>query len=313
MINYLKIIRPINLGIIVLTQVFLYFFIIKTYLGLGNVEPAMNYLDLAMLVLSTVLIAAGGNVINDYYDIEADESNKPGKQIAGKLIPMKNLWIYYWVLSTLGVLIGLYQAFKIDFIQLGFIFPVVAIMLWLYSSRYQKTVLYGNLMVAFMSAMVILILWLFEFFTLKTDPIHFVEAMKQITYLHYVVTGYAVFAFLVSLVREIVKDVEDVEGDRRVEAKTFPIVFGNTKSRNLAMVVHILAMLILGVCQYYLYLENLILVFWYLMLAVQLLFLFVLFQLTSARTKKDFHFLSNAYKMIMLAGILSMQLFYISY
>jgi len=310
---YIKIVRPANLGIIVLTQLLLRFCVIETYFGLGATVSALGYFDLALLILSTLLIAAGGYVINDYYDREIDMSNKPGDVIAGQQISVNKILKYYWALTALGVMTGFYLAIKIEYFILGFIFPAVAILLWFYSSTYQEKVLLGNVMIVSLSALVIVVLWLFEFFALKAEPIRFVEAMKQIGYLHAIVAGYALFAFFVSLAREIVKDIEDQDGDVKGGYKTLSIVYGIANAKRVTIAIHLVTMVLLGGCMFLLYQEKLMLVFWYLMCAVQLLFLFVLYHLIISREKKDFHFLSNAYKIIMLAGILSMQLFYISY
>jgi 4-hydroxybenzoate polyprenyltransferase len=168
-------------------------------------------------------------------------------------------------------------------------------------------------MIALLSAMVILVLWLFEFFALKNDPLRFVDVMKQIPVLQLIVAGYALFAFSVSLIREIVKDAEDRQGDMEGGYRTFAVVHGVIPARRLAIVLHLFTMVLLAAGMYLLYREKLMLVFWYLVIAVMLLFMIILYHLLSAREKKDFQFLSNGYKLIMLAGILSMQLFYISY
>lgn len=311
--DYLKIIRPVNLGIIVLTQLLLRFCLVEVFFGLSDVSPAFGYIDLAILVLSTVLIAAGGYVINDYFDLPIDLENKPAERVTASRISSTHQLLYYGILTAMGILGGFYLAIKIHYFLLGFIFPAIAIMLWFYSSQYQKMVLSGNIMIAALSAMVIVVVWLFEFFALKNDPIRFVEVLKQSVYLGYLVGSYALFAFLVSLVREIVKDLEDIQGDRKGGYRTLGIVYGVKAARNTAVVFHVFCVILLTGAQYWLFNNNFDLVFWYVTIAVQLLFVFVLFQLIPATTKKDFHFLSNAYKMIMLAGILSMQLFYITY
>jgi 4-hydroxybenzoate polyprenyltransferase len=209
--------------------------------------------------------------------------------------------------------LGFFLAWQVDYLILGFLFPATSLMLWFYSSRYQKTMLLGNFFISFLSALVILTLWLFEFFALKTDAIHFVDALSILPFLQYLVLGYALFAFLVSLLREIIKDMEDLQGDQAGGYRTLPVVLGIAPAKRLVLAIHILTMVLLGLGQYHLVQENLMLVFWYITVAVQVLFIFVLYQLIVASGKKDFHFLSNAYKLIMLAGILSMQLFYISY
>jgi 4-hydroxybenzoate polyprenyltransferase len=260
-----------------------------------------------------VLIAAGGYVINDVLDKTIDVTNKPQKLVVGRHLSERNAKTYYWVLSLTGNVLGFYLAWQVDYLLLGFLFPATSLMLWFYSSRYQKTMLLGNIIISFLSALVILTLWLFEFFALKTDPILFVDALSILPFLQYLVLGYALFAFLVSVSREIIKDIEDLEGDRAGGYQTLPIVLGIKPTKRIVLGIHIGTMILLGLGQYYLFQENLLLVFWYIAIAVQVLFIFVLYQLIVASVKKDFIFLSNAYKLIMLAGILSMQLFYISY
>lgn len=310
---YLKILRLPNLGIIVLTQLMLRFFVIGTFLDLSAVKPAMAIFDFGLLVIATLLIAAGGFVINDYFDVEIDNLNKPKKRIASSLISLKNILLYYWALTIPGVILGFFVAYQVNYFLLGSIFPLVAIMLWYYSSKYQKTILWGNLSISLLSALVILIVWLFEFFALKNDPIIYIDALKQIKPIGLVVAAYAIFAFLVTLVREILKDIEDVEGDENGNYKTLAILKGKTIARNLAIFIHVATFLFLAICQYFLYLYEFKLVFWYLMVAVQSLFLFVLYYMVKAETKEEYHFLSTAMKIIMVAGILSMQVFYISY
>lgn len=289
------------------------FFVIGTFLDLSAVKPAMAIFDFGLLVIATLLIAAGGFVINDYFDVEIDNLNKPKKRIASSLISLKNILLYYWALTIPGVILGFFVAYQVNYFLLGSIFPLVAIMLWYYSSKYQKTILWGNLSISLLSALVILIVWLFEFFALKNDPIIYIDALKQIKPIGLVVAAYAIFAFLVTLVREILKDIEDVEGDENGNYKTLAILKGKTIARNLAIFIHVATFLFLAICQYFLYLYEFKLVFWYLMVAVQSLFLFVLYYMVKAETKEEYHFLSTAMKIIMVAGILSMQVFYISY
>ena len=310
---YLKLVRPVNLGIIVLTQLLLRFCVVDVYLGLGGSASALGYPELATLVLATLLIAAGGYVINDLYDEATDWSNKPDRVLVGGSIARAAGWKYYWTLTATGSALGLYLAFRVDYLLLGFIFPAVAGMLYFYSARYQKTVLAGNLMVALLSALVVLVLWLFEFFALKSDPVSFVEAMKQVPVIHLIVLSYTLFAFFVSLLREIAKDVEDREGDEASGYRTHVILYGVQATKRLCSALHLLTMALLASAMFLLFREGLMLVFWYLAVAVMTLFVYVFYQLGRSRSRKDFQFMSNAYKMIMLAGILSMELFYISY
>ncbi len=313
MTGYLKIVRLPNLLIIILTQYLLRICIIGTFYGLNAIRPVFGSLDFLLLVMSTVLIAAGGYVINDYVDVEVDQVNKPLKKVIGQSITMKSAYLYYWILTVLGIIIGFYISYKVKYFMLGFIFVIIAMMLWFYSTQYKKMVFWGNFVISLLSAMVVMIVWLFEFFALRANPVNYAEAMKQLGLISMVITAYALFAFLVTMIREIVKDVEDMEGDRPAGIKTMAVVSGVKASKKFALFITLLTVIILAGCQYWLYGMKLMLVFWYLLIVVQTLLVYLIFSILKAKTKEDFHFLSNAAKIIMVAGILSMQLFYISY
>lgn len=310
---YLKIIRIPNLAIIVLTQYLLRICIIGTFYDFSAARFALNEFNFFLLVLSTVLIAAGGYVINDIKDVRIDLLNKPEKVIIEKKITSRTALRFYYGLTIAGVLLGLYLGLVVRYFLLGFVFVAVAFLLWFYSTRYQKTLLLGNIFISLLSALVVFIVWLFELFALRADPVIYTEAMKQIGIITFVVLGYTAFAFLVSLIREIFKDIEDVEGDREFGYTTLPIVLGVKKANWMAISFIIITIFLLAIAQFYLYQKGIMLVFWYLMVAVQLLFFFVLYNALKAKLKEDFRFLSNASKIIMVAGILSMELFYISF
>lgn len=310
---YLKIIRLPNLAIIVLTQYLLRVCIIGTYFGFSGVAPAMSEFNFFLLVLSTLLIAAGGYIINDIFDVKIDQINKPDKVLITKLIPLNVAYRLYYGLTIAGTLIGFYLAFAVDYFLLGFVFVAPALLLWYYSSKYQKTVLWGNIFISGLSAMVIIIVWLFELYALRADILTYAEVMKQIRIVSILVAAYALFAFLVSMIREIMKDIEDMEGDTSADYKTLPIKVGVKKAKLIANIFIIISVLFLAYAQYFLYSKGIMLVFWYLLVAVQTLFLFLFYNSVKAESKEDFRFLSNACKIIMVAGILSMQLFYVSF
>lgn len=310
---YLKIIRLPNLGIIVLTQYLLRICIIGTYFGFSGVGPAMSEFNFFLLVLSTVSIAAGGYVINDIFDVETDQINKPDKILINKFIPISIAYRLYYGLTIAGTLIGFYLAFAVQYLLLGFIFVATVLLLWYYSSKYQKKVLWGNLFISGLSAMVIIIVWLFELYALRVDILTYTEVMKQINIVSILVAAYALFAFLVSMIREITKDVEDMDGDKKAAYTTLPIVVGIKKTKLLVNILIVLSVLFLAVGMYFLYVKGIMLVFWYLLVAIQTLLVFLLYNSVKAESKEDFQFLSNACKIIMVAGILSMQLFYVSF
>ncbi len=306
--HLLKIIRLPNLGIIVLAQYLLRYCVISNWYGYSGASAAFSNFDFALLVFSTILITAGGNIINDIFDVETDKINKPEKMLIGKSVSELSAKILYLSLSTIGVGLGVYIAFQVKSIQLGLIFPAIAIMLFLYSKTYQKTLLLGNVIVASLSAMVILIVWLFEFFALTSKPMVYVEVQSSLKNMSYIFFAYVLFAFIVSLIREILKDAEDKEGDEESGYGTLAIVWGKAMAKYIAATILVLGMAFLAFAQYWLFGKGFLLVTWYLAI-VQVLFAYVLYHTIKAKSKKDFHSVSNACKILMLAGILSMQLF----
>jgi len=287
---YLKILRIPNLLIIILTQYLLRICVIGTFYGFGGSYPAVGEFDFVLLVLSTLLIASGGYVINDIYDAKPDKVNKPEKILVGKVIDRSKAYILYYSLTGFGILIGFYLGFRVDYFLLGFIYVAIAMMLYFYSNRYQRTVLWGNLVVSILSAMVILIVWLFEFFALRSNLIIYAEVYKQIPVITVVTIGYAVFAFLVTMIREIYKDVEDYDGDKQADYSTLPIHKSTRTSKILAIVLILVCILLLGYGQYILYIRNYTLVFWYLIIAVQSLFIFLFYNTIKAKNKRRLSF-----------------------
>ncbi len=306
---YLKILRLPNLGIIVLTQYLLRYCVINTWYGHSGLSAAFSNFDFALLVFSTLLIAAGGNIINDIFDVETDKINKPEKMLIDKAIPLLWVKILYFSLSIFGSIIGFYLAYRVGNFQLGLIFPGIAIMLFLYSKTYQKIFLLGNIIISSLSAMVIFIVWLFEFFALLSEPMIYANVQNSLKFISYFFFAYSLFAFIVSMVREILKDAEDIEGDQESGYNTLAIIYGTKVVQYFASLLIILGMAFLAYAQYWLYEQGFQLIVWYLGISVQVLFVYVLYYTITAKSKKDFHSVSNAVKIIMLAGILSMQLF----
>ncbi len=307
--QYLKIFRPPNLAIIILTQYLIRYCLLNPFYSASGVPFAIGSFDFALLVLSTLLIAAGGNIINDITDIDSDRINKPEKLWIGKLMTKNNAYGLYITVTTVGVAIGFYLSFRIGYLMFGFIYLAIALMLFFYSSNYQKIAVAGNVIISLLSAMVILIVWLFEFFALRSQPALFAKLMPVTGFAGKLIWSYAVFAFLTSLIREIVKDIEDAEGDKRAGYRTLPVVAGVSRTKTVVIALSVITMAALGFAQYKLTEHNMMMVFWYLLIAVQSLFAYLIYLTVKAKKKEDFKTVSDAAKIVMVAGILSMQLF----
>ncbi|MBN1340922.1 MAG: geranylgeranylglycerol-phosphate geranylgeranyltransferase [Bacteroidales bacterium] len=309
---FIKLIRPINLLIMMLTEILTRHCIISPFFRLNDAAPAMGYFDFALLVLSTLLIAAGGYIINDYYDSEKDKINKPESMIIGKEISHKSALKIYLGLTGSGILTGFYISYKVDYQLLGFVFLAIALMLWFYTTNYQKTALTGNVVIGLLSAMVIVIVWIFEFFALRSSPLIYAQVMNKLGAITPLITGYSFFAFLVSVIREILKDCEDAEGDKKAGFRTCPVVKGIKTAGQITALTGFLCILLLGYAQHWLFIKGFDLVFWYLLIVVQPFLFYLVYLSLKASSKEEFRFAANTAKITMVAGILSMQLFCIS-
>lgn len=244
-----------------------------------------------LLCLCVLLTAAAGYIINDYLDVHIDLTNKPNKVIIGKVISRRWAMLLHFIFNGLAVLIGLYLN-----IYLGLMVLLCSLLLWLYSALFKKQFLTGNLLVALLSAFVIIILPLFN---------------KQVS--GYLVWGYALFAFGISLIREIVKDAEDVKGDTKFYCKTLPIVLGIRQTKkvlnSLVLVYLVLVIAHLTIANAHIPFRHhygAVIYTYYMVFMVMVPLLASMFLLFRADVKRDFTRLSLVYKLIMISGLLSM-------
>lgn len=309
MVAFLKLIRWPNLLLIVISMKLLLFFVISPLLGLDWFEGGMDVWEFSLLVLATLFIAMGGYLVNDFSDMNADSVNKPGKnQVGGKFsVLMTNT--LYWVFTVAGVLSGTFLSYLLNQINYGLIFLFVAGLLWFYSQKYQCQPLVGNVVVAFLSALSFGLVWLFEFFALSNNANVFANVQSNFGMVNKLVLIYMGFAFLVSLLREVVKDIEDYKGDDRFGCRTFTVVYGISKARYLAVFVAITGLIASIWFQYYFYTASFTLLFAYFFL-VNALFIWCIYLLLKVEQKEDYTKLSVVIKILMLVGILSMALFY---
>jgi 4-hydroxybenzoate polyprenyltransferase len=253
-----------------------------------------------LLCLSSVLIAAGGYVINDYFDVNIDLVNKPDKLVVQRYINRR--WTIFWhlMLSLIGISIGFYLDFTTKVTLLGFSNIACVVLLFLYSISFKKKLLIGNILISLLTGWVILVLaWCEARFFVTPRDLN-MPRIARFTFL------YGGFAFVISLVREIVKDMEDIEGDRRWGCTTMPIVWGLNVSKMYAAIWLIVLLFSLIFIQIYvLQFGWWISALWCFMLLV-LPLVYSLKLLYEAKDSGDFHRLSSLIKAIMLAGIFSM-------
>ncbi len=314
MLSFLKLIRIQNLLIGILSLLLLRFCILSPIFEQNNISLQLSNFNFIIFIVMSLLTAASGYIINDYYDIETDRINKPEKNIIGTNISVMSSLIIYFSFIIISTAIGIYLSMIAGEIKLGLINILAILMLWHYSYRTKHQFLFGNIIVALISSFyAVIYLWLFEFFMLKSNPITFPDTVKVFELLNPVIWSYFGFAFLVSVIREIIKDVEDIEGDKKIGSRTMPIILGFTKTKIVLISLIIICFVLLAFAQYYLYLNSFQKVFWYLAIVVQPLLIYLCYLLIRSKSREDYHFPGNTAKIIMLAGILSMQLFCVNF
>lgn len=257
--------------------------------------------DFILLVAATVFITAGGYVINDYFDIKTDLINK-GKVIVGTKIPRRKAMMWHSILNVAGVSAGFYISYKAGYIWLGTMFLMVSGLLYFYSASYKRQFLIGNIIVAILTAMVPLLVVFYEWPALyKYYTINAIR-LPQINFIIYWVGGFALFAFLTNLIREIIKDIEDFEGDSAYGRNTVPVVIGVLSSKIVSISLIILTIIMLYlVCHFFV---NDTITFIYLSAMIVLPLLFVIYKLVISSEKKQLHSASRIMKIVMFTGVL---------
>jgi 4-hydroxybenzoate polyprenyltransferase len=299
MIPFLKLIRYKNLLMVLLTMVLTKYALISSFLSQTNLTNSEFFL----LSLSILLITAGGYIINYIYDIDVDKINKPEKVIVSHSISLKNAWVSYCLLSSIGLVVGIYLSFEkqLNFFSLYFIASII--LLFLYSRFLKRLPLIGNLTISLLVSLTIFLTYQFD-----DSMLGFNRDGLNSLFLSIIIFYYLLFSFFSTLVRELIKDIEDINGDHALKMKTLPIILGIKRTRNIVIGLSFLIL-------FFLFLllkeasssEEYVLSF--ILLIESLLFLGLIYKLWNAQTKNEFHFLSNLMKVIMLVGILSMTLF----
>lgn len=311
-VQFLKLIRLPNLLIIAASQYLLRYFIIQPLLEAKGFELAMQHLDFFLLSLSTVLIAAAGYVINDYFDLKIDRINKPDKIIIGRHIKRRVAMGSHIVMNSLGFILGGYVAYKVGNITLIFIHLFAIISLWYYSTHFKFSLLAGNLIISLMAALVPLLVGLYEVPLLNAYLQEMYSQMLKafnfnFNYVAYWTIGYAIFAFLMTMPREITKDIMDLEGDKAYGANTLPISWGIPVSKAFIVTFYLVVIALLIFIQQMFIQDLYTMAYFGAVLIIPLLITIIL--TITGKSKKDFSRVSMLNKIISLLGILYAFLF----
>ncbi len=304
---FLKMIRLPNLFFIILTQFLFYECIMHPILDPVHAKMAIDNLSFILVIISSVLIAAAGYIINDYFDIYIDQINKPRKNVVDIIVSRRWAMLWHFVISGAGIIFSLYISWRSGLWYIVLANTACVFLLFGYSVSFKRKFISGNVLISFLTAWVVLILCVSEvrLFSKITPEIAIAE--HKVVRLGFL---YAGFAFILSLIREAIKDMEDLQGDTRYGSKTMPIVWGVSATKIYVAVWLIVLLALLVIVQGYVLQFQWWLPVAYSVLLVIIPLLYIFYKLFKANTPKHFHHLSLLSKIVMFTGVLSMLFFY---
>ncbi|HEX2921926.1 MAG TPA: geranylgeranylglycerol-phosphate geranylgeranyltransferase [Bacteroidales bacterium] len=313
MIEFLRLIRWRNLLMVAITMILMRYAVLDSLIQKIVVVMANNpteqvsmelkfpTLDFVLLVLATICITAGGYVINDYFDIRTDLINR-GKVIVGTKIPRRTAMLWHVILNSAGVVIGFFISWRAGYTMLGALFLVVSGLLYFYSASYKRQFLIGNIIVAVLTAAVPMLVAVYEWPALYRFYAANSLVVPDLDFVLYWVGGFSLFAFITTLTREIIKDIEDFEGDLAYGRNTVPIVLGIRVSKIVSIVL-IAFTIVLLYFTWHIYVSD-IYTLTYLSSFVVIPLLFVTYKLVRGNSREQLHSASNSMKIAMLFGVL---------
>lgn len=296
--DYLTFFRWKNIVMILLIQYLFKYFLFKKF----DIQVSLDDIHFSLLAFSTAFIAIAGYIVNDMHDVKADIINKPEKLFVDKKITRINAQYLFIGFNAAGLLLGMYLSYYVGNTTFFIIYVLTSLLLYQYAKHLKKNILIGNLIV---SSVVLFCILMVAVFDVAPATNYYNLAAQQDVLLIFLLIG--VFGFILTFLREVVKDIEDVEGDKAIEAKSFPIVLGVKKTRSILITVTVLFLISLGYLSYFVF-EKSNYLSYYLIVLVCLPLLYFILKLTKAETKTEFHQLSSLLKIIMLLGICSIML-----
>jgi 4-hydroxybenzoate polyprenyltransferase len=308
---FIKLIRWPNLLLIALTQGLFYFFIAARFVmprHEGIIQDMSS--DFFILMASLLCIAAAGYIINDYFDFNIDIVNRPERVVVDRFIGRRQAMLLHILLSLSGLMLAFFVGRKVGNYWIAAGNALCILMLVLYSSTFKRKLLSGNVLVSLLIAWSVLVVYLFLGGRIPGyRGFQLADPLFNMPVLYLMAAAYAGFAFIVTLLREVVKDLEDMEGDDRYQCRTIPIVWGVPAAKTFCGVwIVVLTLALAVICIFALQAG-----WWPAMLVVLsgmvLPLLSLLKQLKDASSAADYHRISSRIKWIMLVGILSMVLF----
>jgi 4-hydroxybenzoate polyprenyltransferase len=299
-IAFFKLIRIENLLIIAITQWCIKYLIFAPINEFSKFTPTLFTISL----ISTILIAAAGYIINDYFDVKTDKINRPETVVIDVTIKRRWAMILHIILNGIALLLGLYLALKCHSLKLLMFQLLSTLLLWFYSTHFKKQLLIGNIVVSLLTATIPLMPMVYEYYLIGgISSLTSFLIGDFIKTLVIIVLGYSAFAFLTSFAREVIKDMEDYKGDIQTGCKTMPIVWGMITSKVVTFFLIVITIGLLFLASFKFYKEQQLIAVYYILGLVVLPLIILLFQTMRAKTSKDFKMASLLLKFTMLFGI----------
>ncbi|MDR2888072.1 MAG: geranylgeranylglycerol-phosphate geranylgeranyltransferase [Bacteroidales bacterium] len=310
--SFLKLIRWQNLVIVALTMTMMRYAVLEPLLGKlqviiiqGSVGEAVMELqfppvNFIFLIAATIFIAAGGYVINDCFDIKTDIINR-GKVIVGYKISRRRAMALYNAFSLAGVALGFFISWQSGYLLLGVMFLIVSGLLYFYSASYKRQFLIGNIMIAFLTAMTPLLVAIYEWPAVYRFYSANAAKVPELGFMFYWTGGFAVFAFITTLIREIIKDIEDYEGDKVCGHNTLPIMLGVSASKIIAAALIVITITMLYAVWYLFLFDKYTLAYISTFIALPLAAAIIIMFRGAGR--KHIHVASTLMKIVMITGI----------
>lgn len=259
--------------------------------------------DTGLLVLSCLLVAAGGYLINDYYDQEADRMN--GRSV---LVDPAAALRWYGILSVAGIALGAWVGYRAGLMNLAIIHIITTFVLWKYAESWKGVPLIGNLVVSALLGLVLFVPLVYEYIAMS---VLYREAAASARFLLYASLVYAAFAYLTNLVRELAKTAQDMQGDAQAGYRTFAVVYGAAATRKLSVILMLVVLIGLLLISYLQIMQQAWYNLGYLVLATVLPAVWALVQLIQSKESTQFAKASRSLKWLLLGGIGSMAWFYL--
>ena len=289
--NFLILIRYSNLLLIFLTQLLIEYYLLKPYFQIEDLTNSY------LITISTILIAASGYIINDIMDLNIDKANNKYITI-NQSFSSKTAIIWYYLLNSIAIIHALILCLRINKLYLLFIFIICIFLLAEYSRKYKKSLLIGNVIISLLVCLSFINVFIFK---------DYIDMSK-----FNIILIYSTFALLITFVREIIKDIEDIQGDQQNQCRSIPIIYGIRKSKIIC--ISLLSVVIILIV--HLYIQNHIInlqelniytSIYFIMLTI--IILYSIISIYKSNNKKDFNMISKSLKIIMFLGLISIPIF----